>query len=556
LRYSLGNRKFFGILLILLSIGLISVFGPGAKNSGLKFRIVFPEKVHGSPITGRVYIIISRSDHREPRFQTGYTGVPIWAKNVEGLQPEEGAIIDRGIFGYPLESIENIPPGEYFMQGFINVYTEFKRSDGHTLWLHNDQWEGQRWHRSPGNLYSDGRKVFIDPSKDQTISVRCANVIPPIVIPPDTEWIKRIKFQSTILTEFWGQPIYLGATILLPKGYEEHPEVYYPVNYAQGHFSLSAPYGFRADDPGEGSPRGRSGFEFYKYWTSEECPRMLAVTFQHPCPYYDDSYAVNSANCGPYGDAILRELIPYVEEHFRIIRKPYARVLSGGSTGGWESLALQVFHPDFFGGTWTGCPDPVDFRRFQLQNIYEDKNMYYREYEWMRVELPETRSTDGDVMFTMKDRCSYERVIGDKNRSGLQWSIWEALYTPLGEDGYPKPMWDWETGEIDHAVAEQWKKYDLSFYLRENWKWIGPKLIGKIHLFTGDMDNAYLNLGVVLLEEFLESTTDPYYDGVVAYGDGEGHCWMPRGAEIFRLFDEHIIKNVPAGQSQAQWHYK
>jgi hypothetical protein len=217
LRYSLGHRNLFGIVLILLSIGVISVFGPGATSSGLKFRIVFTEKAHEGPITGRAYIIISRSDHVEPRFQTGYTGVPVWAKNVEGLQPEEGAVIDGGIFGYPLKSIDDIPPGEYFMQGFINVYTEFKRSDGHTLWLHNDQWEGQRWNRSPGNLYSDVRKIFIDPSKDQTISVRCTHVIPPVVIPADTQWVKRIKFQSTILSEFWGQPVYLGATFFIAR---------------------------------------------------------------------------------------------------------------------------------------------------------------------------------------------------------------------------------------------------------------------------------------------------------------------------------------------------
>jgi hypothetical protein len=557
LRYFLlGHRKFIWILLLLLSIGFSSASDPAEKNTGLKFMISFPEKAHTGPITGRVYIIISRDDRRELRFQTGYTGIPIWGKSVDGLLPGKSTIIDGDVFGYPLKSIHDIPPGEYFIQGFLNVYTEFKRSDGHTLWLHNDQWEGQQWNRSPGNLYSDVRKVFIDPSNDQMISVSCTNVIPPIAIPPDTQWVKRVKFQSKILTEFWGQPICLGATILLPKGYDEHPDVYYPVNYAQGHFSLGAPYGFRTDDPGEREPRGRRGYEFSEYWISEECPRMLAVTFQHPCPYYDDSYAVNSPNVGPYGDAIMQELIPYVEEHFRIIRRPYARVLSGGSTGGWESLALQVFHPDFFGGTWTGCPDPVDFRRFQLQNIYEDKNMYYRVYEWMKVGIPETRSTDGDVMFTMKDRCSYERVIGDKNRSGLQWSIWEALYTPIGEDGYPKPMWDWETGEIDREVAEQWKKYDLSYYLRESWKHLGPKLVGKIHLFAGDMDNAYLNLGVVLLEEFLESTKDPYYNGVIAYGDGEGHCWMPWGAEIFRLFDEHITTNAPTDQNLAQWHYK
>ncbi len=558
MRYTLQDRrKFLWIVLILFSIGFSSASALMMKNSSLKFVISFPEEAHAGPIKGRAYIIISRNNRRELRFQTGYTGVPIWGKNVDGLLLGEEAIIDGDVFGYPLKSINDIPPGEYFIQGFLNVYTEFKRSDGHTLWLHNDHWEGQHWNRSPGNLYSDVRKVFINPSKNHTISVSCKNVIPPIEIPPDTKWVKRVKFQSKILTEFWGQPIYLGATILLPKGYDEHPNVYYPVNYAQGHFSLRAPYGFRTDDPGEKKPRGRRGYEFYEYWISEECPRMLAVTFQHPCPYYDDSYAVNSENCGPYGDAIMQELIPFVEEHFRIIRKPYARVLSGGSTGGWESLALQIFHPNFFGGTWSLCPDSVDFHYHQIVNIYEDPNAYYKDYDWMRVERPSCRTTDGNIRFTMKDENYYELAIGDKNRSGRQWDIWEAAYGPVDEDGYPKRLWDKVTGEIDHSVAEYWKEnYDLRYYLEKNWSWIGPKLKGKLHLYTGSMDSFYLNDAVVLLEEFLEKTKDPHYAGVVKYGDRQPHCWGPRGAELLQLMSDHIVKNAPSGEDTALWRYK
>ncbi|MFH1941854.1 MAG: alpha/beta hydrolase-fold protein [bacterium] len=542
---------FFTAILLITSTGCLNA----QEKTRFTFEVSFSANAHNQPVTGRVYAIISRKQDREPRFQTGYTGVPIWGKNVTDLKPNEGAVIDDSVFGYPIESIREIPPGEYYVQGFINIYTEFKRSDGHTIWLHNDQWEGQRWNRSPGNLYSDVEKVRIDPSEPQTIRLVCKNVIPAVKIPPDTKWVKRIKFQSKILTAFWGQPIYLGATVLLPKGYDDHPDVSYPVNYIQGHFSLGAPHGFRETNSDESSQRRRPQNNFYEYWTSDSCPRMIAVTFQHPCPYYDDSYAVNTPNVGPYGDAIMEELIPKIEETFRIIRKPYARVLSGGSTGGWESLALQVFHPDYFGGTWTGCPDPVDFRRFQLQNIYKDENMYYRVHEWLKLDIPETRSTDGDVIYTMKMRLHYENVIGDKNRSGEQWAIWEALYTPVGEDGYPKPLWNWHTGEIDHDVAEHWKQYDLSLYLRSNWSWLGPKLVGKLNLYVGDMDNAYLNLGVVLLEKFLENTKDPYYDGVVEYGDGGGHCWMPRGAELLKLFEEHISGHAPKGEDTSRWKY-
>jgi len=551
---------FFQILLIVFLLttpGLTSGTSRVDSKSPLKFELSFTQEAHAEPITGRVYVIISRNDDRELRFQAGYTGVPIWGTSIEALKPGEGAIIDDEVFGYPLESTRLIPPGDYYVQGFVNLYTEFKRADGHTLWMHNDQWEGQMWNISPGNIYSDIKKVHIDPSEDTVVKISCNNVIPPIEIPPDTKWVKRIKFQSKILSDFWGQPIYLGATILLPKGYDEHPDVYYPVNYIQGHFSLGNPHGFRTEPASSNDPRGRQkiGYDLYKYWISDECPRMIAVTWQHPCPYFDDSYAINGPNVGPYGDALHEELVARIEEEFRIIRKSYARVLSGGSTGGWESLALQFFYPDFYGGTWTGYPDPIDFRRFQIQNIYEDPNMYYTEYEWMKVEIPETRTTDGHVEFMMKDRCWFELVLGDKDRSGLQWAIWEAVYSPIGEDGYPKHLWDWKTGEIDKEVAEQWKKYDLNLYLKENYSWLGPKLVGKIHLYTGDMDNAYLNLAVVLMEKFLESTTDPYYDGTVEYGDRMPHGWMPRGKQLFKQFAEHITKYAPEGEDTSKWKY-
>ena len=187
--------------------------------------------------------------------------------------------------------------------------------------------------------------------------------------------------------------------MLLPKGYDAHPDVRYPVVYDQGHFSLRAPFGFRPDPDTE--ERRGSGAGLYPAWVSEDFPRLIVVTFQHPTPYYDDSYAVDSANNGPYGRAIMTELIPYLEERFRILRQPYARLLTGGSTGGWESLALQVYHPEFFGGTWTLFPDPVDFRRYQLVNIYNDENAFQAPgVKWMTPERPMMRTVEGQVTQT------------------------------------------------------------------------------------------------------------------------------------------------------------
>jgi len=392
-------------------------------------------------------------------------------------------------------------------------------------------------------MYSEVKKVRIDPDDDQTIRITCDRVIPAVTIPPDTPWVRRIKFQSRLLSDFWGRPMYLGATILLPKGYDDDQDRHYPVNYIQGHFSLRAPYGFTTEKPDENNRRAQRGYDFHQYWISDECPRMLAVTFQHPSPYYDDSHAMNSPNLGPYGDAVMQELIPHIEEHFRVIREPYARILSGGSTGGWISLALQIFHPDFFGGTFSLCPDAVDFRAHQIVNIYEDTNAYFEEYDWLKVERPDLRRPNGEIVEMMKDENYYELAVGDKCRSGGQWEIYMACYGPVGEDGYPKPLWDKKTGEIDPEVAQYWRDhFDLRYYLENNWSLIGHKLKNKIHIYVGDMDSYYLNNAVKYMEEFLEQTQNPYYGGVVEYGDGEPHCWGPRGADLIHLIDQQVKK--------------
>jgi Putative esterase len=266
---------------------------------------------------------------------------------------------------------------------------------------------------------------------------------------------------------------------------------------------------------------------------------------------------VNSANNGPFGDAILQELIPAVETQFRVIREPWARRLTGGSTGGWIALAHQIFYPDFYGGTFALCPDSVDFRYHQIVNIYEDANAYWLDRGWMRIERPNQRRPDGNIQSMMKDENWYELVVGDKSRSGGQWDIWEATYGPVGDDGYPKRIWDKSTGAIDKTVAGYWKQhYDLRNILETNWTMLGPKVAHRINVYIGDMDSYYLNMGVRMLDEFLKQRAkDPPFTGEIVFQPMAPHCWGPRNQELLSKIVAHIDKYAPPGADLKSWRY-
>jgi hypothetical protein len=511
---------------------------------GLRVEISFAAGARAQPVTGMVYLAISRDNQTTPIQQADPEGTPLFSAFVQDLKPGTPAIITRENRGHPVPSLAGIPAGEYWVQPFVNVYTRFPRADGHTVWMHMDQWEGQNWKRSPGNLYGDPVKMRIDPASSTPIRLVADKVIPPVTVPPDTGMVKRIKMQSQVLTKWWGQPIFLGATVLLPKDYDKHPDVRYPVNYIQGHFSLGAPGGF-----------GRGG-EFDKLWLADDTPRFIYVTLQHPSPYYDDSYAVNSENNGPYGEAIMQELLPAVETQFRVIRQPWARMLSGGSTGGWIALAHQVFYPTFYGGAFASCPDSVDFNYHQIVNIYKDPNAYFIDHGWMKVDRPTQRRPDGNIVSMMKDENRYELTVGDKSRSGGQWDIWEATYSPVGKDGYPMRLWDKQTGAIDHAVAEKWKKYDLLEVLKTSWPTLGPNVGHKLNAYMGDMDSYYLNDALENLHAFLQKAEKPKWTGEIVFQRRAPHCWGPRAPELLEKMTRQIEKHAPAGADKTSWRYR
>lgn len=562
---------------------VLGVTGAVPRSAGLEFAISFPAARSSGPLDGRLLLLISTDTVGEPRFQISdaVTTQQVYGVDVDGMRPGRPWIVDDRAFGYPLRSLADLPKGRYRVQALLNRYETFRRSDGHTVKLPPDQGEGQQWHRKPGNLHSVPRMVELDPARGDVVEIVMDQEIPPIPDPPETKYIKHIRIPSERLTAFWGRPMYLGAHILLPEGFDEHPNARYPLVVNHGHF----PYdftGFRPEPPDttipcEYSTRFRldcynriqqeHAHQFYRDWTGPDFPRVLLIEIQHPTPYYDDSYAVNSANNGPYGDAIMYELIPEIERRFRGIGQGWARFTYGGSTGGWEAMAVQVFYPDEFNGAWVACPDPIDFRAYTVVNIYEDRNAYYLEGPFKRTPRPGMRDWLGHVSTTLEQMNHRELALGTRSRSGDQWDIWEAVYSPAGPEGYPKPIWDKLTGVIDRDVAEYWREhYDLSHILRRDWATLGPKLRGKLKIYVGDMDNYYLNNAVYLVEEFLKAA-DPPAEAEVEYGDRAEHCWngdhtRPNATSrlryhqmfIPRIMDQ-IRRHHPAGADTVSWRY-
>ena len=417
-------------------------------------------------------------------------------------------------------------------------------ADGRTIKLAPDRGEGQHWNLAPGNLYSSPRRIHIGPGS-APIVVALDKIIPPIAPEPDTRYIRHIRIQSQLLTRFWGRPMFVSAIVLVPEGFDEHPNAHYPYAVFHDHFVSNIP-DFRTSPPdpalkpdysdrfhlaGYNRIQQQQAYAEYQQWISPGFPRILVIKLQHANPFYDDSYAVNSANLGPYGDALETELIPAIEAKFRGIHAGWAHFLYGGSTGGWESLAVQMFYPDHYNGAFVACPDPVDFHAYSTRDLYHDDNLFYMQGANKRVEQPSMRNYLGQTLISFRDNAAYEAALGDHGRSGDQLDIWQAVYGPVGPDGYPRPIFDKQTGVIDHATAQYWHDhFDLNAILQRDWNTtLGPRLQGKLHLYVGSDDTYMLNNAVYLMEDFLKTTGTPghgvAYNGEVKYGPRAEHCW-------------------------------
>ena len=565
-------------------VSLFTLLAASLLLTAQSFSIRLPDTLSKKSLDGRLLLLFSKNHSAEPRFQI--TDNPntqqVFGIDIENWQPGTTKIISAAAFGYPVESMANLPADEYTVQVVMHIYETFHRKDGHVVKLPMDRGEGQHWNLAPGNLYSLPVKIKFNPRTKILHTINLTKTIPPIKEPDDTKYIKHIKIQSKLLSDFWGIPMFLGAHVLLPEGWDTHPDVKYPLAIFHGHFPDDFG-GWRTTPPDENLKPDtvarfnlvgynkivqQEAYDFYKLWTGPAFPRVIAIEIQHANPYYDDSYAVNSANLGPYGDAITYELIPEIEKRFRGIGKGWARFMYGGSTGGWEVLAAQTFYPEEYNGCYAACPDPIDFNHYMTANIYSDKNIYYQEGPFRKTLRPGHRNYLGHVSATIRDMNYRELALGTKSRSGDQWDIWEAVYSPVGKDGYPERIFDKYTGEINKKVAAHWKEnYDLVHIIKRDWPKIGNKLAGKIHIYTGDMDNYYLNNAVYSAEDMIKKLENPTCNCEVDYGDRAEHCWNGDHTQpnyISRLryhrmfipkWTEEVKKRAPVNADLTSWRY-
>jgi hypothetical protein len=563
---------------------LIAWAGLAAGAQGATLTIALPNE-NAAPVDGRLVVIVSRKAEPEPRLQVNLEAPlrspAMFGKTVQALRPGGRVVVGDDAYGWPMRRLSALPAGDYTVQAVLNRYETFNRADGSTVQLPPEMGEGQQWNLKPGNLYSRPMLVHLGPDAEQA-TLTLDQVVPPIPQPKDTPFVRHIRIRSALLSTYWGKDVYLGAHVLLPAGFAEHPNARYPLMVFHGHFpsdisdfrtippdaDLKPDYSERFHLAGYNRIQDEEAYKVYQTWTSANFPRFLVVEIQHANPYYDDSYAVNSANLGPYGDAINKELIPYIEKTFQGLGQGWARFTYGGSTGGWEAMATQVFYPDMYNGAFIACPDPIDFHAFTNVDLYKDANQYADEGAAVSIERPSERDYLGRILATQRDSNHMELVLGDRGRSGGQYDIWQAVFSPQGADGYPSPIFDKESGTIDPKIAAYWRDhFDLTHIIQRDWATLGPKLKGKLHIYVGSADTYYLNDAVYFAQDTLERLRDPAWAGEVAYGDRAEHCWNgdPSRSNAYsrRRYNlmylpkilERIRQTAPPGADLTSWRY-
>jgi pimeloyl-ACP methyl ester carboxylesterase len=466
-------------------------------QAAVTFRVTMPQDAPPEKQPGRLYVLLSQRGVGEPRFGPNwFAPEPFFGLDVDAPPAGASIVLDDSADGFPAK-LSKLPPGEYRAQALLATNPDT-----------------QDYAHGPGNRYSAVKEFTVRRGRDEEIAFELTDVIPEAE-PIEHPRIREIKFRSELLSKFHGRDVFERAAIVLPEGYDEHPDQRYPVAYAI---------------PGFGGSE-RDVVRYLPFVDAGEDP-MIVVALSGQCQWGHHVYA-DSATNGPRGKALIEELIPYIDQEFRTVASPDGRFVMGHSSGGWSSLWLQVEYPDIFGGVWSTSPDPVDFRDYQQIDLYAKpaQNMYVDPQGKRR---PLARRGTTPILW-YDDFAHMDDVIA----RGGQLRSFEAVFSPLDEQGLPRKLWDRETGEIDPVTAEAWKPYDIRLKLEREWPEIGPLLQGKLNVITGDLDTFYLEGAVEKLKPALAKLGS---DAVVEIIPGKDHGNLLTSGMLLRIRSEMMKK--------------
>lgn len=503
------------------ALGMVSAMTLTALAEPVTIRVSFTAEVRAEPATGRLVVLMARqgskvgkSDPLDGPFWEDPQ--PMFGVDVKDLAPGATATIDDAATSFPVP-LSKLEAGTYRVQALLDM----KR-------------ENSSWRREEGNLFTSataelvvtaGTAATVDLSLDRAVTVD------PL---PTLAGVEFVEVKSKLLSEFRGCDVMLRAGVVLPRGFDpkkKYAAVYEVPGFGGDHRGVMGAAN-RRDRVPEAQAFGRLS-------------RMAFWIVLDPESPNGHTLFADSANNGPCGRALVEELIPAIEAKYPLVAKPAARLLRGHSSGGWSTLWLALNYPETFGACWSSSPDPVDFHAMQAGDIYDADNMYV---DGQGKEIPSYRSRGVSTMSVRQENLM-EEVLGPNNTSGQQWDSWYAAWGPRNEQGNPAALFDPATGKIDHAIAEQYKKYDIHALTLANEGTWGLMFHQRIRLLVGTLDSFYLNQAV----EKLKPTVDGlhffvYPEGrngwieLVPNADHGSVMGSPKAREIPQEMVDHLTR--------------
>jgi len=471
------------------ALAVLALLVPLARAQGVgAFAIHLGERAFSAPFRGAVFVAFADpATEEEPRSAMhGWFGAPpVLRFDLEDVAP--GATVtlapEQASAAHPVDW-SGVAAGAWRVQAIARVSRT-----------------GRQAGFGDGDVVSAVASIVYEPDGDGAVELRLDTTVTPEPF-VETERVRLFEIESRALSRFHGFDYTLRAGVLLPREYGEHdryPVVYSVTGFGGTHESVRRWAGRVSED----SPL-------------DEC----IVVVPDASNLYGHSVFCDSRSIGPWGEALVHELIPALEAEFGGAGAEH-RYVTGVSSGGWSSLWLQVAYPEEFSGCWSHVPDPIDFHDFQQIDLYDPlpdgtpRNMYVDENGEPR---PLARSA-GEVRLTYEDFVRREDVLNP----GGQIRSFEATFSPPGPDGAPRRVFDVATGEIDHEAARAWRAYDISYILLTRWDELRDRLRGKIHVYAGEVDTFYLE-GAVERFRALADEAGMLDDMVVEVVSGMAHA--------------------------------